>query len=274
MSKVKKWCVAALLGLFSSTLLAAPKADLWPLWEPSVSAAESKEVSHAAWQSFLSTYLNTEHASGIYRVDYANVAENDQSALVDYLVYLQNLNPLELSRDEQFAYWVNLYNAATVDLILRNYPVDSITDIKSGWFSFGPWNDELLSINGESVTLNDIEHRILRPIWNEPRIHFVVNCASLGCPNLWHEALAPDNLERVLDEAARAFINHPRGVSINGNTATLSSIFDWYGDDFGDSERHQLEAIAHFLDPDAAEKLLKATRIKFEYDWALNAPDN
>ena len=96
--------------------------------------------------------------------------------------------------------------------MLRFYPVDSIRDISSGFFSPGPWKKELLNVEGQSLTLNDIEHRILRPIWQDPRIHYAVNCASLGCPNLPVIAFSEDNTDAMLDRAAQQFINHPRGL--------------------------------------------------------------
>ena len=109
-------------------------------------------------------------------------------------------------------YWINLYNAFTVHLILEHYPQDSIVDIRYGFFDFGPWDEKLLQIEDEEVSLNDIEHRILRPIWKDPRLHYALNCASLGCPNLQPESFYPGNVESLLNSRARDYINHPRGL--------------------------------------------------------------
>jgi hypothetical protein len=123
------------------------------------------------------------------------------------------------------------------------------------------------------LTLNDIEHRILRPIFGDPRVHFAVNCASLGCPNLGAEPYLADRLDVQLDTAARAFINHPRGASISDSRLTLSSIFKWYGDDFGETVAERLEWVAAYANPDLAEQLTGWDgRISYEYDWRLNAP--
>lgn len=111
------------------------------------------------------------------RFRYKAVSDTDHQKLKDYLDYLSRLTPVEYPREIQKAYWINLYNALTVDLILQHYPVESITDIGS-WYHFGPWDDEVVTASGQPLTLNDIEHRILRPLWEDNRIHYAVNCAS------------------------------------------------------------------------------------------------
>lgn len=97
-----------------------------------------------------------------------------------YIQQMASLDPRDYKKQEQFAYWVNLYNALTVQLVLDNYPTSSIKKLGKGFFSFGPWDDDIIRVAGKKLTLNDIEHRILRPIWRDKRIHYVVNCASLG----------------------------------------------------------------------------------------------
>ena len=114
-----------------------------------------------------------------------------------------------LGRDEQCAYWINLYNALTLEVVLDHYPVDSIRDIdiSPGLFSQGPWGKKLITVEGEQVSLNDIEHRILRPIWRDPRIHYAINCASLGCPNLQPRPFTGRTLDHALDLAAMRFVD-------------------------------------------------------------------
>ena len=103
----------------------------------------------------------------------------------------------------------------------------SITKLGKGFFSFGPWDDKTLTINNKELSLNDIEHRILRPIYNDARIHYAVNCASYSCPNLAAQAYTVENMDQLLDKGAEHYINHPRGVSIKNNKLTLSSIYSW-----------------------------------------------
>ncbi len=143
-------------------------------------------------------------------------------------------------------------------------PLDSITQL-GGLFSFGPWDDKVLTIAGQTLTLNDIEHRILRPIWLEPRTHYALNCASLGCPNLQPQAFTADNLDQLLDSAAQEFINSEKGAHMQDEKLVLSSIYDWYQVDFG--SRQQL--IQHLATYRADLSGFRGN-IRYQYNWALN----
>jgi hypothetical protein len=164
-----------------------------------------------------------------------------------------------------------MYNALTVKVVLEHYPVKSIRKIYGGLFDTGPWNEPLIEVAGVALTLNDIEHRILRPIWRDPRIHYAVNCASLGCPNLAARVYSSANIEELLDAGARAFVNHPRGVDASGRRLTLSSIYDWYGTDFGATRDERLQHLRQYAEPELAAKLgAYEGRIRYDYDWRLN----
>ena len=198
---------------------------------------------------------------------YQDVSPKDKQTLKGYIAALARLDPRQYNRQTQFAYWVNLYNALTVNLILEHYPVESITDI-GGFFSFGPWNEKIITITGKPLTLNDIEHRILRPIWQDSRIHYVVNCASLGCPNLSPTAFTPQNTEQQLNNAAIKFINSKKGVSVSGKRYVLSSIYDWYAEDFGHTTSQVIAAINKYKN---GKKLdTNNQQIDYQYDWKLN----
>jgi len=144
----------------------------------------------------------------------------------------------KLNRPEQQAYWINLYNALTVQVVLDHYPVETIRDIdiSPGLFSDGPWGKKLVTIEAEPVSLDDIEHRILRPIWRDPRIHYAVNCASVGCPDLLARAYRTDDMDQTLTANAVAYINSARGVALKGGEVSVSSIYDWFEADFGGNE--------------------------------------
>lgn len=261
--------IAILVLFFTSTISAAPASDLWPIWDKSNEKSEIS-VSHTQWNRFLAKYAAYVDTSTETRlVSYSAVTTEDHKALKSYIAMLSDLDPRLLSKDEQFAYWVNLYNAITVDLIIDNYPVDSITKL-GGFFSFGPWNQDVVVVSGENVTLNDIEHRILRPIWKDERIHYAVNCASIGCPNLYGKAFDPDHLEDQLESAARTFINSKKGVQFKQGTLVLSEIYNWYAVDFGnadDLKNHLLK----YLEAGAYETLKTYTGdIDYQYDWDLN----
>jgi hypothetical protein len=265
----------ALLSLLLSLPTAAgiiPDSEAWERWRPAADTA-TVSVDHSPWGVLLATYLVTDHPSGINRFDYASVSHADRQRLVDYLGSMARLTVSELTPAQQQAYWVNLYNALTVQLILDHPEVSSIRQIKDGFFSIGPWGRDIIEVGGEVLTLDDIEHRILRPLFQDPRVHFAVNCASLGCPNLQAEPFTAENLDTLYESAARAFINHPRGANIDGEQLTLSSIFKWFKDDFGDSRSERLAWLAAYAKPELAEQLRGWDgRVRYAYDWDLNAP--
>ncbi|WP_425666092.1 DUF547 domain-containing protein [Vibrio tubiashii] len=253
--------ITLLLTLISFHSLAAPKSELWSFWQQS-NQSNTTAISHQDWQSFLDSYLVKDGDNTL--VKYGHVSPQDKQKLNQYIATLAAIDPREYSSNEQYAYWVNLYNAITVNLILDDYPVKSITKL-GGLFSFGPWGDEVVTIAGKKLTLNDIEHRILRPIWNDPRTHYAVNCASLGCPNLQTQAFTADNTKQLLEQAAKEFINSDKGVlQLKGKTQ-LSSIYDWFAEDFGNKQ----ELIQH-LAKYRPELTNLNGKFSYEYDWDLN----
>jgi hypothetical protein len=250
--------------------LFAPKAELWERWQQHA-ASDQRQVEHGVWEDFLQAYV-VDSADGVRRVSYARVSDQDKARLRDYIRGLSALKVSGLSRPQQFAYWVNLYNALTVQLVLDHYPVKSIRDIdiSPGFFSDGPWRKKLITVEGEEVSLDDIEHRILRPIWRDPRIHYAVNCASVGCPDLQPMAFTAANTGRLLDQAARDYINHPRGVRVESSGLTLSSIYNWFVSDF-DQHGGVLKHIRRYADADLAARLDGVEKVNdYAYDWSLN----
>ena len=231
----------------------------------------SQKVDHSAWDRLLSTYVHRDK-NGLNRVDYAGLKRDGLGDLKRYLRRLQAVDPAKLSRDEQFAFWTNLYNAKTVEIIIGHYPVNSIRDIRpTNALIPGPWRAKVLKVAGASLSLDDIEHAILRPIWRDPRIHYVVNCAAVGCPNLANRAFTASALEGMLEKAAHAYINSPRGVRFNGSKAVVSSLYEWYGPDFGGSAPLILAHIRKYAGPVLADRIAGVTQISgYEYDWALN----
>ena len=252
---------------------AAQKAEVIPKWDVS-DETNTGIIDHALWQELLDAYLKTDHPSGIHRFDYGALKANaaDRKTLSAYLKSLAGIDPRSFSRDEQMAYWINLYNALTVFVIVPRYPVDSIKDIKSGIIDFGTWNLDMFPLQGQKLTLNQIEHGILRPIWKDPRIHYAANCASLGCPNLSPEVYRSDNLERLLEQAAVDYINHPRGAQVQGDELVVSSIFEWYKVDFGNTDTGVIAHLKQYARPDLAQILDNHNSFDDYYDWSLNAP--
>lgn len=253
--------ITLLLTIISFQTFAAPKSELWPLWSKS-DETNTSVISHQPWQKFLDKYLVSSGENTL--VKYADVTNDDKQQLKAYIAHLSIYDPRAYSKAEQYAYWVNLYNAITVDLILEEYPIKSITKL-GGLFSFGPWGEHVITINGQELTLNDIEHRILRPIWNDPRTHYAVNCASLGCPNLQSQAFTAENSEQLLEKAAKEFINSEKGVLQSNGKTQLSSIYDWFADDFG-NQQDLIQHLAKYR-PELANL---SGKFSYEYDWDLN----
>ena len=251
-------------------LFDAPRPDLWPRWQ-AYDPGSTATIDHGAWQAILTGFVRL-GGDGITRVDYAGLLAS-RSGLDGYLDAMSTVPISQFIRDEQFAYWVNLYNAVTVRVILDHWPVASIRDIdiSPGLFANGPWGAELIMVEGISLTLDDIEHRILRPIWGDPRIHYAVNCAAIGCPNLQTQAFTAANTDAVLEAAAAAFVNHPRGARVGRDGLVVSSIYSWFDEDFGSSDAGVIAHLRQYAGPALSSALSGVTDIDdHAYDWALN----
>lgn len=255
-----------------SVAQAAPSAELWERWEKH-DASSTTVVDHSDWDALLNKYV-VDHNDGVSRVSYSGFSKADEKKLLAYIQGLEAVNVSSLNRAEQFAYWVNMYNALTVALIVQSFPVESIRDIdiSPGFFSDGPWGKKLVTVEGEEISLDDIEHRILRPIWKDPRIHYAVNCASIGCPNLFGEALTSANTETYLETAAKTYVNHPRGAHVKNGKLRVSSIYEWFKDDFGGSDEGVINHLRKYAEGDLKTALQSVTYISSDrYDWALNS---
>lgn len=260
---------AILRVLFFAVLIFPPstEAGVWKMWEKHGDAPAA--VSHKKWGDFLSRYVFVRD-DGLALFNYGGVTPADKAVLDGYVSELSAARVRSFPRDEQFAYWVNLYNALTVQLVLNNYPVPSIKKIYTRLVSIGPWYKKLTVVEGEKISLNDIEHRILRPIWKDPRIHYAINCASIGCPNLT-DAYTVKNTGRLLEKAARAYVNHPRGVSVKNGKLRVSSIYEWFKEDFGGSDAGVIAHIRKYASPELLKRLEGITEISGDhYDWGLN----
>lgn len=233
------------------------------LWLHTVPALGADTVDHSLWAELLEAHVKL----GV--VDYKGF-QKDEKKLDQYLEALENVSPDTLDRDAQFAYYINLYNAWTVKLILTEYPdIESIKDI-GGFFS-SPWKKKIVRVKGGVLTLDNVEHDILRPQFKDPRVHFAVNCASRGCPPLRSEPYRGPDLDRQLDDATAGFINDPQRNYLKGNALYVSRIFKWFKEDFNDDIAG---FIIQYADPPLKAALeAGAGRIEIEYldyDWGLN----
>lgn len=251
--------------------LFAPAAKAWPRWQAH-DPASRLVIDHTAWDRFLKVRLRR-RVDGVMGLAYGAVTPAERASLASYLSEMERIAVSGLNRAEQFAFWVNLYNAVTVRIVLDRYPVASIRDISlggGGLFGGGPWSAPVTTIEGESLTLNDIEHRILRPLWQDARVHYALNCASVGCPDLRVGAWTAVGQDAALAAAARAHVNHPRGVLAQADGLVVSSIYNWFSDDFG-QEAGVLAHLRRHAEPGLLAAIDKAPSITgYRYDWTLN----
>ena len=213
-----------------------------------------KKLSHSSFDVLLKKYVSP---SGV--VDYSGLKGNSNQ-LQSYLSELAKETPKSTwSRNEKLAYWINAYNAFTLDLIIKNHPVKSITDLDGG----SPWKVKRIELEGKKYSLDQIENQIIRPQFKEPRIHFAVNCAAVSCPTLLNEAFLPEQLNAQLEKQTKKFINNSNFNQITAGSAKVSKIFEWYGEDFGDLKK--------YLNKYSNSKIGEGVKIEFnEYNWTLN----
>lgn len=265
------WWMQATRALFALVLLTA------------AGTSAAFDHSHAAWQSLLAKHVVVEPGRHASRVDYRGFVA-DRAALDGYLRALSGVSRADYdrwSRPERLAFLVNAYNAFTIAKVLQRYPdLRSIRDF--GRFIGNPWKDRFFTLLGEARSLDDIEHRMIRGDrgFDEPRTHFALNCASVGCPMLREEAYVSGALDEQLEDQARRFLSDRQRNRFRAGVLEISSIFDWYGDDFR-SARTGTASVAQFLgryadllaDTAADQALVRDGRARIvylDYDWALN----
>lgn len=238
----------------------------------------SNTSPHADWTAILQKYVSAPDSVGLTHFDYAGLKGNaaDAAKLKGYIADLGATNPDILSRDEAIAFYANLYNALTIDLIIQNYPLNSIRKAKTyngekvGGL-VGPWKKVKTTINGQTISLDAVEHQVLRVKYPSPYVHYMVNCASVGCPNLLHSAWEAESYKTQRKKAAFDFINSPRGVVVTPKGLKVSSIFKWFKDDFGGSKQNVLKHIREHADADLAAAIDGGAKIvDYGYDWSLN----
>ncbi len=213
-----------------------------------------EDVSHSLWNDLLTKYVNSKGD-----VNY-KAFKNDVDDLDTYLLYLADNSPEKSwSKNKKLAYYINLYNAATVKLILNNYPTKSIKDLKN------PWGKEWVKTGDGVLSLGDIEHKILRKM-NEPRIHFAINCASFSCPKLLNEAFTESKMEAQLEATTKDFINDQTRNIISAEKLQLSNIFKWYKKDFTENG-----SLIDYIKPYTNAQITSDSDIDYlKYDWNLN----
>jgi hypothetical protein len=230
----------------------------------SFSSVANEHLTHKGWNTLLN-----KHVDEAGNVDYKGF-KSEEKALNEYLTVLSKNHPdNSWKRNDRLAFWINAYNASTVKLIVKNYPVKSIKDLGGSIYKVNtPWDIKFIKIGEEVYDLNNIEHGMIRKEFSDPRIHFAVNCASVSCPKLRNEAYVGTTIEQQLEDQAKYFINNKVKNQIKSTKkANLSKIFRWYKGDFTSSGMSIVEYINQYADV----KLEADAKIEFlDYDWDLN----
>ncbi len=229
-------------------------------------------IDHTAWDRLLKKYVD-----GHGMVDYAawKASQADRDALGKYLTELARGGPeAETAQSGKLAFWINAYNAVTVQGILQEYPTSSIRNHTAKALGYNIWDDLLLRVGGKDYSLNHIEHKILRKL-DEPRIHFAIVCASIGCPPLRNEAYTPGRIEIQLADNARTFFSRPKHfqADVSRRTAQVSPILKWFGEDFGPTPQAGLTRLIDYIADGAPRRMIAAGDFSVEYldyDWDLN----
>ena len=230
-----------------------------------------ERIDHSDWNRLLQVYVNQDGMVN-YRAWHANAG--DRQALNQYLNHLSTgATAKGTSADAKLAFWINAYNAVTIHGILREFPTTSIRNHTAKLIGYNIWKHLQLYVDGQPLSLEDIEHKILRRM-NEPRIHFAIVCASIGCPRLLNEAYTPNLVQKQLDTNARDFFSRRQNFQHSSGDFRLSAILDWFGGDFGSNKTNRLKTIAEWLPTEEAKQAAQSGGVRvsyLDYNWELNA---
>lgn len=236
------------------------------------SSAEMVYPDSAGPDNSLFTQVLRDHVKN-GAVDYKAIKQDHRFA--EYIEILKNTNPEAIAAKDRLAFWLNVYNAFTVKVVIDQYPINSIMNKFKYALKQSNFHKKLVEINGQKYSLNDVEHNIIRP-YGDARIHFALVCAAKSCPPLRREAYEPDRLDEQLNDQARIFLRDTdkNFIDFQNKKAEISSIFDWFKEDFEKNASSVLEFISRYLPEDQSAKL-QANSNTFEiehknYNWDLN----
>ncbi len=260
--------LATLLG--STTASATTESQYWGYWDRS-NERNREVIDHQSWDTILGDYV-VDKKGATNRFRYGALSSADKKALKNYITALEKIDPRSYNRNEQQAYWLNLYNAVTVKIISDNFPVKTFAAIRARNLSSDPLSSPVATVSGKALSLNDIENRIIRPIWKDHKVHFGLNCADMSCPGLLPNAFTGKNVKDMLKKSGKTFINSQNGVILKNGKLTASSIFNQYKGDFARDDKALLKVFAHYADDRLALYLLGFQgKIDFVHDKSLNS---
>jgi len=258
--------VIVFIGVAASAQ-AAPRAKLIEFWDDEESESRLN-IDHRRWDALLKKHVETNHASGINRIDYAAFSAADKASLGEYLEYLQLLDPRQVNLANQKAYWLNLYNAGIVALVLdkdANADFDSIKDLGN------IWKKKRFYIAMQNTSFDDIQHGVLRSRFNDNRLLFGINAGTLGSAPIQPAAFTHENVEELLDVVLRDFFATSTGLSTDGDTITITKSLKWYASDYGGRDG-ALEFVKKYSSPAKVGAIERSRKVDYDYDWSLNKP--
>ena len=261
--------IVGTIVFLNSNGIAKDKPELGKQWAAQ-QYVSMNQIDHSTFDALLKRYVDKDGF-----VNYASWKRSnaDRQALQSYLARLSQATPaVEATRESQIAFWINAYNAVTLEGILQVYPTTSIRKHTSKFGGYNIWDDLPLLVGGKKYSLNDMEHKVLRKM-QEPRIHFAIVCASIGCPRLFNQAYTPKLLNQQLTTNTVDFFSRSQNFKVdNGGTMHVSSILKWFGSDFGDTQVKRFTYLQPYLPKNAQQLAVHPrTRVKFQsYNWSLN----
>jgi hypothetical protein len=231
-------------------------------------SASAAEPDYRLWQELLSKHYDP--AKGM---NYKGL-KADKAALDRLRQQMAAVDVASLSRPEQLAYWINLYNISTVNVVAEKYPVESIRDISTDpVVRLNVFKKPNVKVKGGTMSLNDVENDKIRAGFKDPRIHFAINCAAESCPPIRSEPFVGARIDQQLDDQARKFLNGPKGVRVEQDALHVTKIMDWFKDDFEQWGGGTLPFLKKYLSPDKVKRIGAAKKFEIEFDdysWKLN----
>lgn len=263
--------IAILVLMTAMPLMAAPQPSaLTQHWQPH-NENSTLEINHAALTAFLQKYLVVRD-DGPNLLHYGQVTTADHRKLQAYIDSLTRISLGQYNRDQQLAYWINLYNAALIDLVLDHYPVSKVTTI--GGSAASPWTMPVVTADGMQLSLDEIKNQILQPIWQEPIIAYGLSYAAIGGPELPASAYQGQNIYVQLRNSAKRFVNSPQGATITDSRLIISRFFDWHRDIFGDDAISLISQLRAHAQPRLSARLDIFDKIAgYRFNWHLNDAD-
>ncbi len=246
------------------------EAQIWSFWDRS-NEENLEPIDHSDFDVFLKKYVSLGY---INKLRYKDVSQEDKERLNAYIDRLAATPIRSYSKQQQLFFWINLHNAYVIKTILDQYPIASIEDVDLSpeLFREGPWVQKILTLDGERVSLKDIQNLILRPIWRDWRVLYTLHTGHLSAPHIQPFAYTVETFDAHIDAIIRDYINHPHNVAVSDDgLLTLSSFYDWYSGDFGEGEAFLLDHLIKYAAPPLQEKLKSVDSVVvYDFDFSLN----